>query len=139
MTQEEKQKIWEEFEIKFRAWHKKENKMLVVTRLDFMVNADGSKNEECEGYFIDEDVSIWFDINDVILLQYTGLKDKNGKEIYEGDIVYDQDGEYSKTCKIEWHDENAQFVGVDIDDNGGFPMEEIDGEIIGNIYHKQKN
>lgn len=62
--------------IKFRAWHLHENKMYDVYNLDLLFGRCWSKERrEC---------LLGCDIE---LMQYTGLKDKNGKEIYEGDIV----------------------------------------------------
>ena len=72
-------------EIKFRIWDIENKEMLEVQELDFEPTFYGGRIAIRPDQYND-----YFDTEDMILMQYTGLDDKNGKEIYEGDIVYCQ-------------------------------------------------
>jgi len=71
-----------EREIKFRAWDKKENKMQQVVQI--LYGHEASNYPLSVDFFRSVKSRL---IKDIELMQYTGLKDKNGVEIYEGDII----------------------------------------------------
>lgn len=87
-----------------------------------------------------------FDVFSESVGQMTGLKDKNGKEIYEGDIL--DWGEFNKEDEgeravVEWHDKNAGWMMkcYTIYGGEGYSMFEYlyeETEIIGNIYENPK-
>jgi len=104
-------------EIKFRAWGR-ENEEMVFS---------GDRPSFSFWKWVDYD-------SETPLMQYTGLKDKNGKEIYEGDIV--KDGNYVGV--VEWGVGRAGFIATGGNQSMAmttrFGSKAKDCEVIGNIY-----
>jgi len=71
-------------EIKFRAWYY-DGKNLSSGEMQYNCLVRTEENGEVLAQVIEKGMRIWS--NCVKVMQYTGLKDKNNKEIYEGDIV----------------------------------------------------
>lgn len=105
--------------IKFRMWNKDLEKMEVVTNMVFGDAGDLS------------DANVTIIPDEGILMQFTGFKDKNKKEIYEGDIVRDTRSDETLDV-IEWSGQGFAMSEYDeVDDIFYCPKE---WEVIGNIY-----
>ena len=127
-------------EIKFRAWLKEEKKMVNVETIDFTDKSVQylEKNEFINAYLLRRMI-----FGDIELMQYTGLKDKNGKEIYEGDIIkykFPYDKRLKHISPVKFLKTEASF-GIKDRYGNEIPLYTISAnnyfEVIGNIYENK--
>ena len=132
-------------EIKFRVYDKDLKKMRYLNGSHDFICFD----EKGNGYYHNMQTGLgeWFSD----LMQYTGLKDKNGVEIYEGDILETCEnysiGECWLKYEVKYNKELAQFILFPVIENGKYnsnnwntpiySYHEQAREIIGNIYENE--
>lgn len=118
-------------DIKFRAWVKDRKAIFEVVLINYVTK---------KVTYLFERVGHLLNIrhekfNDIELMQYTGLKDKNNKEIYEGDILFESFGERYYKVIFENGSFRAEFKG-DFEEHS-FDLIDVAAqgcEIVGNIY-----
>ncbi len=128
-------------EIKFRVYDRKYKEISLVAKLDFS-----------NGYVITIPHNV-LRIEGCDLMQYTGLKDRNGKEIYEGDILKSSSDSIGHIYRVVWEgasywlekgkDKDYMAFRLDTYEDHGY-QKSIEGnniavvEIIGNIYENSE-
>ena len=116
---------------RYRAWDSWRKRMSVVDRI--YIDTEGVRLYDDFGEYLR-------DFRDIELMQSTGLKDKNGKEVFEGDILAFETDDEVINVNVFWDEEHALFMFESKKYNEQEPLAELvenniyPFEIIGNIY-----
>lgn len=113
-------------EIKFRAWDK-ELKFMVDDTMYIMGIGTGNVFFDNQGDLIEQS-------NKLVLMQYTGLKDKNGKDIYEGDVSKNYYKGQWVNLVVVWNPLGMWSVKWKDGYLNNYHINNQNMEVIGNIY-----
>lgn len=110
-------------EIRFRAWDS-HNKVMITPFCELIDNRFWGEDCTNTGYAPSH------------IMQFTGLKDKNGKDIYEGDII---ETSYGKVGTVVYYERSASFIVNDPSHfNEQLWHDAVNSEVIGNIYEQKE-
>lgn len=120
---------WVEGYVVNAKWYLDEKEMYVIIPTDVC-------------FFPHCEISEWYEVDENTLCQYTGIKDRNGNKIFEGDIVKDIYTNKGYVMQVEWNDYYCGFKPFCLCDNYGEKLyleRNEDCIIVGNVFDNQKN
>lgn len=117
--------------LRFRAWLKKEQKMdNEIDHISWL---------EDELYCIGDGITYMVSAEDLVLMQSTGLRDKNGKEVFEGDIVKMSKDVYSEPTYYEVVRHRGGAYRIESKQHGcELWLRHTDCEVGGNVYENKE-
>jgi uncharacterized phage protein (TIGR01671 family) len=127
----------EQRKIKFRAWDKINEYMITdVDSINF-INGDRIISIDYEDR---EEVNSTISFDNIYILQFTGLLDRNGNEIYEGDIVSNGD---NYACEVKWSDIDYAWQLIEYGNNDGIRLHTLTAYtstfvLLGNVFENSE-
>ena len=116
--------------LKYRAWDSWRKRMSVVDRI--YIDTEGVRLYDDFGEY-------WRDFRDIKLMQSTGLTDKNGKEIFDGDIVKMSKDVYSEPTYYEVAKHYGGAYRLESKQHGcELWLRHTDCEVVGNVYENKE-